>query len=687
MHSRRSCSFQIWSQSVLSSRALLVVLICAVAMLGSCISLEDEIEEVSPLASLRVDSAIVDETFSMLYIASRDVKDISPVAVYTTNFWTPTFFEYAQPNIQSVPMTKFNDTIWVATVQVPRGAQVMSYTILGVPNEDSLAIKNFPILDPRTKRPIKATMYRIAQALMRSKAPTDSVLKTLRAEIERYPDTYDAYILYWSIYYNEKGRTEESLSEIESQMAELRRQRRNNADLLQAIALTYIYSIGDKMKANDVLQDSPDSYLHPLNLYNRFNTEIDIDKRELALGVMADKYSTHPLTPKMYREMLFYYIANQKVYADRAAIFAEKIWRRNLNSLRQNGVMTAAVRYLFEYYSKINLSRAMPYVKELLRLDYDKQVYDAQTILLFAERFADSQEYSGLAIELAAKAIQVLESKDKYAFFNPNAEREFVVSAIESGQVKNDLIGRAYYCIGKAYRRVNELSNAISNLKQAANLCLSRRAEIYYEMANAMMSSDKSEAQDYALLSLAYNATSEHREWFQNNFKLRLRPRETLQDKIDQFRSKQLEYAPNLTLSLIDGNKLTVDTQSEKVYVLYFWSPTSIVSKLLFSDLQLLHAKYRARGVELYAIDTDSALSTVKAAPSEFAYSFPFAAVDSKAISAYRIAFLPSAIVIKNGIVVARHSGYEPDFVSRLEDDVQQFFTITEARPKKKSRR
>lgn len=680
---RHTCSFQ----SVLSLRALLVVATLVVATLTSCISLEDDVEEVAPLSALRADSAIVDESFSMVYVAPKGTKDISPVAVYTTNFWTPTFFEYVQPNINAVPMTKFNDTIWVANVQVPRKAQILSYTVLGVPNQDSLATKNFPILDSRTKRPIKSTMYRIAQALIRSKAPSDTILKVLRTEIERYPDTYDAYILYWSIYYNEKGRTEEALAEIESQMAELRRQRRNNADLLQAISLTYIYGIGDRAKANRVLQDSPDSYLHPLNLYNRFITEIDIDKRELALSVMADKYPTHPLTPKMYRELLFYYIANQKVYADRAAIFAEKIWRRNLSNLRQNGVMTAAVRYLFDYYSKIDLSRAMPYVKELLRLDYDRQVYDAHTILLFAERFADSQEYSGLAIELAAKAIQVLESKEKNAFFNPNAEQEFVASAIESGEAKNDLIGRAYYCIGKAYRRVNELNNAISNLKQAANLCLSRRAEIYYELANAMMNIDKSDAKDYAYLALAYNATPERQEWFTKNFKPRLRPKETLQERIQKFRNERLERASNFTLSLIDESKPTINTQNEKVYVFYFWSPSSTMSKLLFSDLQLLHAKYRARGVELYAIDTDSMLATAKTSPSEFAYSFPFAAVDPSVLAAYRIVFLPSAIVVKAGTIVARHSGYERDFVSRVEADIQQFFTISETVPKKKFRR
>ncbi len=682
MHNRIS-SFQ----SSVSLSVWGVVLVSLVATLSSCITLEEEVEEVSPLAMLKVDSAIVDNNFTMIYRVPKGVTEVAPVAVYTTNFWTPAFFEYAQPNIRTVPMTKFNDTIWIATVQVPKNAQVMSYTVLGVPDEDSLATKNFPILDSRTKRPVKATMYRIAQALMRSNAPTDSILKALRAEIDRYPDTYDAYIMYWSLYYNQKGRSEQALAEIEAQMAELRQRRRNNLDLLQAIALTYIYGIGDKMKANKILQDAPDSYLHPLNLYNRFSMEIDIDKRELALTVMADKYPSHPLTTKMYRELLYYYIANQKVYADRAAIFAERIWRRNLINLRQEGIMTAAVRYLFEYYSKIDISRAMPYVKELLRLDYDRQVYDAHTILLFAERFADWQEYSGLAIELAAKALQVLEAKEKQTFFNPNAEREFIASAIENGEAKNDLIGRAYYCIGKAYRRVNETGNAISNLKRAADLCLSRQAEIYYELANAMMTINKADAQDYAYRAIASNATPERREWFVKNFKPRLRPKETLQDKIEKFRNTQPERAPNLTLTLLDGSTVAIDPSSEKVYVLYFWSPKSIMSRLLFPDLQLLHAKYRARGVELYAIDTDSALATVKSNPSEFGYSFPFATTDAASYSAYRVTYLPSAIVMKDGVIVARQAGYARDFMAQLEANVQQFFVLNELSPKKKSRR
>jgi len=36
---------------------------------------------------------------------------------------------------------------------------------------------------------------------------------------------------------------------------------------------------------------------------------------------------------------------------------------------------------------------------------------------------------------------------------------------------------------------------------------------------------------------------------------------------------------------------------------------------------------------------------------------------------------------------VARHAGYERDFVMRLEADVQQFFVLNELAPKKKSRR
>jgi hypothetical protein len=74
-----------------SLRTLLVVLVGVVTTLTSCISLEEETEEASPLSMLKIDSAIVDDNFSMIYCAPKGAKELAPVAVYTFNFWTPTF--------------------------------------------------------------------------------------------------------------------------------------------------------------------------------------------------------------------------------------------------------------------------------------------------------------------------------------------------------------------------------------------------------------------------------------------------------------------------------------------------------------------------------------------------------------------------------------------------------------------
>lgn len=79
--------------------------------------------------------------------------------------------------------------------------------------------------------------------------------------------------------------------QLSGEIAEVRRQRRDDPRLLEAISLMYIYGLNDRRRAYEITRDIPDTYLHPLNLYNRFLMEPDNDKRELALSAMTEKIS------------------------------------------------------------------------------------------------------------------------------------------------------------------------------------------------------------------------------------------------------------------------------------------------------------------------------------------------------------------------------------------------------------
>lgn len=50
-------------------------------------------------------------------------------------------------------------------------------------------------------------------------------------------------------------------------------------------------------------------------------------------------------------------------------------------------------------------------MKDVLRMDYDREVYDPITLLGFAERYASTKDYAGFAIDLATKAIEAIEAE------------------------------------------------------------------------------------------------------------------------------------------------------------------------------------------------------------------------------------------------------------------------------------
>jgi len=85
MH-HRICSFQ-----TVSLRTLFFVLVAFVATLASCITLEDEVEEASPLSALKVDSAIVDDNFTMIYRAPKGATEIAPWQFIPLTFGHPYF--------------------------------------------------------------------------------------------------------------------------------------------------------------------------------------------------------------------------------------------------------------------------------------------------------------------------------------------------------------------------------------------------------------------------------------------------------------------------------------------------------------------------------------------------------------------------------------------------------------------
>ncbi len=645
---------------------LLTVLFC----FSGCIALDVQESEVT---QYRSDHTAINDTFNVVYPMTSKDFDNPPIAKIVFNFWEPQFFENGEPYFKTITLKNYQHSYWLGKIVVPSDAKILSYSIINRTDSEKKTSKNFLVLNNQ-KVPVPTAHYRLATALHRNNAPVDTVLYHIEQELKLYPNNFDAYILYWTLIYEKNGKTPEALAELENQIAIARRNRRDNADLLQAISLTYIHAIGDRRKAYEIVRDIPDTYLHKLNLHNRFLVEPNEELREMALMTMTEKFPSSKLTVKMNLSLLLKYISNPNAYRERSAIFAQNILNQRLSSLRTSKVNTYAVRHLFDYYAKINLKKALPYVQDILRIDYDRAVYDAITLAGFAERFAASQEYSGLAIDIANKLIQNLDLGN-FSLAASQVEREIPESSDAFKIVKDDLTGRAYYAIGYSYLTIGDMQSALDNLFQAKGLCISKEPEILFAIAKCYELSDRDKAFSYAIESQALKPNQEKLNWIKTTFKKslskRLKNKQTLESKINNLKLKLGKTAPSLTLTTVLDEQVHSMTSGDKINVYYFWSPDSEVSKMFFNKLQLLYAKYRARGVNFYAVTVQNDLKPIKDHPREYAYSFPFAKGNSSMIRDYNISYLPTTIIVKNGKILFREESFMNNYIENIEVAIQ----------------
>jgi len=649
-----------------------LILFTVLLGLSGCIALDVEENQIKEYYSK---NTAINDTFNIVYYPKDSLMDFQnpPVAKVVFNFWEPQFFESDLSYFKKLTLTNYQNKYWLGQIVVPSDVQLLSYSILNRNDWDKNKSRNYLVLNSQ-KKPAPASEYRLAVAMHRNGAPIDSILHHIEQELKFYPNHFDAYILYWTLIYEKNGKTPEALSDLENRIARVRRSRRDNSDLLQVIALTYIHAIGDRRKAYEVVRDIPDTYLHMLNLYNRFLVEPDEELREMALMTMTEKYPSNELTVKMNLSLLLKYISNPNAYRERSAIFAQNILDKRLSSLRSAKVNTYAVRHLFDYYAKISLKKALPYVQDILRIDYDKVVYDAITLAGFAERFAESQEYSGLAIDIANKLIQNLDVGN-YALNSAGIEREIPEGSAALNLVKNDLSGRAYYSIGVSYLTIGDLQSALDNLYQARSLSFSKKAEILFALSKCYKKENPQKSLDLALEALALKYDADKMNWVKSNFKnllsKKLYGKETLIERIQKINYSLGTPVKDLNLTTVSGETILTNSSDKKINVFYFWSPDSEVSKMFFSKLQLMYAKYHARGVDFYAVTTQNTLKPIIENTRDYAYSFTFAKGSSTMIDDYKIAYLPTTIIVKDGKILYREESFMDDYVENVEKSIQ----------------
>src|SRR5438094_940479 len=118
--------------------------------------------------------------------------------------------------------------------------------------------------------------------------------------------------------------------------------------------------------------------------------------------------------------------------------------------------------------------------------------------------------------------------------------------------------------------------------------------------------------------------------------------------------------APALSLPLLGGGKAAIP--QGKVTVVDFWATWCAPCRYSMPRLQSLWTEYKARGVELYSVDTDDPApdrdTQVRKFLSSNGLSFPVALDDGSATDAFSVANLPTMLLLdRSGHVVWSHVG------------------------------
>jgi len=119
--------------------------------------------------------------------------------------------------------------------------------------------------------------------------------------------------------------------------------------------------------------------------------------------------------------------------------------------------------------------------------------------------------------------------------------------------------------------------------------------------------------------------------------------------------------APAVSLPLLDG-KGRASISKGRVTVVDFWATWCAPCRVSMPRLQNVWREYRARGVDLYSVDTDDPGAEREAQVKDFLRSngldFPVVLDDGTAATAFSIAVLPTMLVLdRDAHVVWSHVG------------------------------
>jgi peroxiredoxin len=132
--------------------------------------------------------------------------------------------------------------------------------------------------------------------------------------------------------------------------------------------------------------------------------------------------------------------------------------------------------------------------------------------------------------------------------------------------------------------------------------------------------------------------------------------------------------APDVELQRADGTRVQLSSYAGKVLVVDFWASWCVPCKASFPALDAMYREYRARGLEVVAVNLDEdrrrADAFLAAHPHEMNVLF-----DPKAAApvAFGVTGMPSSFLIdRRGVIRFMHMGYSGDVDESYRKEIAQ---------------
>jgi peroxiredoxin len=132
------------------------------------------------------------------------------------------------------------------------------------------------------------------------------------------------------------------------------------------------------------------------------------------------------------------------------------------------------------------------------------------------------------------------------------------------------------------------------------------------------------------------------------------------------------DAAPGFSLKDMNGNTVTLTSLKGKVVFLTFWATWCPSCKEELPDLNTMQRKYAGKGFTVLSICIESSDSLVANYLKKHPVTFPVLVDKEGAVAdAYRFSGFPASFMVgKDGIIMHKHSGYDKESFTQIEQEI-----------------